>query len=100
MPFIKGQKIPGQGKRGPSVATKNAREAIARLVDNNADRMQGWLDQIAAEQGPMAAWRCMSDVIEYHIPKLARTEHTGPDGGPVQVSSIAWQIPDEPSAPR
>lgn len=46
------------------------------LVDNNAERMQGWLDEIAATDGPMAAWRCMSDVIEYHIPKLARIDHT------------------------
>jgi hypothetical protein len=72
----------------PNKATTNAREAISRLVDDNASRMQGWLDQIAKEQGPMAAWSCMMDVIEYHIPKLARTELTGQGGGPVTVKRI------------
>ncbi len=65
--------------------TANAREAIARLVDGNAERLQEWLDQIAERDGPQAAWRCMMDVIEYHVPKLSRTEHTGADGGPIQI---------------
>ena len=33
----------------------------------------------------MAAWRCMTDVMEYHVPKLARTEHVGDGGGPVRI---------------
>ena len=66
-------------------ATANAREAIARFVDNNADRMQGWLDEIAEKQGAQAAWRCLADVLEYHVPKLARTEHVGDGGGPVRI---------------
>jgi hypothetical protein len=48
--------------------------------------MQEWLDRIAEEEGPMAAWRCMTDVIEYHIPKLARTEHVGDADNPLQTS--------------
>ena len=75
----------GRKKGVPNKATRNAREAIARLVDGNAERMQEWLDRIAEEEGPLKAWQCMTDVIEYHIPKLARTEHTGGDGGPIQV---------------
>jgi len=67
-------------KGSPNKATKAAREAIARLVDGNAERMQEWLDRIAEEEGPLAAWRCMADVIEYHVPKLSRTELTGSDG--------------------
>ena len=78
MAFKKGEG--GRPAGEPNKATKNAREAIARLVDHNAERMQGWLDQIAESDGPMAAWKCMNDVIEYHIPKLSRTEMTGKDG--------------------
>lgn len=70
-------KTGGRTKGVPNKATANAREAIALLVNENAGRMQQWLDRIAEEEGPMAAWRCMTDVIEYHIPKLARTEHVG-----------------------
>jgi len=83
------KRVPNPKGRTPGVpnkATANARAAIARLVDDNALRMQGWLDQIAEEQGALAAWKCMSDVIEYHIPKLARTEHTGADGGEIKTS--------------
>ena len=69
-----------------NLATRNAREAISALVDGNAHRLEGWLDQIAEEQGPLMAWRCMMDVIEYHIPKLARTELTGPGGSQLNVT--------------
>jgi hypothetical protein len=75
----------GRMKGVPNKATTNAREAIARFVDGNADRLQGWLDEIAEQQGAMAAFRCFADVVEYHVPKLARTELTGKDGGPVRI---------------
>jgi len=77
---------PGMGrpKGTPNRTTVNARRAIADLVDNNVPRMQKWLDEIAKTQGPDKAWRCMMDVIEFHIPKLARTEVVGANGGPVQ----------------
>jgi len=48
--------------------------------------MQGWLDRIAEEQGPLAAWKCINDVIEFHIPRLARSEITGKDGEAVKHS--------------
>jgi hypothetical protein len=84
--FRKGEKKPNQGKHGPPKATLQAREAIAKLVDGNADRLQAWLDEIASKD-PERAWRCLMDVIEYHIPKLARTEHVGDGGGPVVIQA-------------
>jgi hypothetical protein len=88
--MAKGGKQPGAGrpKGSPNKATANAREAIAKLVDDNAPRMQAWLEEIAKEHGPLVAWKCMADVIEYHVPKLARTEVTGEGGGPVRVQRI------------
>lgn len=73
----------------PNKATSAAREAIARFVDGNAERLQGWLDEIAADQklGPHVAFKCFMEVVEYHIPKLARTEHTGKDGGAIVVKT-------------
>lgn len=81
----------GRKKGVPNKATANAREAIARLVDNYAPKLEGWLDEIAAES-PEKAYRCFMDVVEYHIPKLARTESTisGPDGGPIQVATVRF----------
>ena len=82
----------GRPKGVPNKATTEAREAIARLVDGNAHRMSIWLEEIYKTKGPEAAWRCMTDVIEYHIPKLARTEVTGKDGNPQQMI-VTWQEP-------
>jgi hypothetical protein len=85
------RKPPAAGKGRPKGAinksTKNAREAIARFIDGNADRLQGWLDEIAEDpkQGPKAALDCFRDLLEYHVPKLARVEHTGENGGPVRI---------------
>lgn len=68
----------------PNKSTTRAREAIAKLVDDNSEKLQKWLDEIAETEGPLAAWKCLMDVVEYHIPKLQRTEHVGDGGGPVQ----------------
>lgn len=83
------------GKRGgrkagvPNKATQNAREAIAKFVDGNSHRLEGWLDQIASDS-PEKAFRAFMDVVEYHVPKLARTEVTGADGGAVQVEIVRF----------
>jgi hypothetical protein len=75
MPFEKGKSGNPKGKaKGPNKATAQAREAIASFVDGNADRLSGWLDQIAEQDGPKDAFNCFMSVVEYHIPKLARTE--------------------------
>jgi len=79
---------PGRPKGLANKSTSRAREAIARFVDDNSERMQGWLDQIAEKDGPKAAFECVRDLIEYHVPKLARTEHTGDGGGPVVFQSF------------
>ena len=80
-------------KGSPNKSTALAREAIARFVDNNSDRLQGWLDEIAAEKGAEAAFRCFTDLVEYHVPKLARTEVTGSDEGPVKIE-VCWRDPE------
>lgn len=78
----------GRVKGVPNKATKNAKEAIARFIDGNADRLQEWLDQIAAEDGPKAAFMCFTDLLEYHVPKLSRAEHVGEGGGPLVIEIV------------
>ena len=93
---IKKHKIQGAGPGRPkgvvNKSTSNAREAIARFVDGNAHRVQIWLDAIAETEGPLKAFQCYTDMIEYHVPKLSRTELTGKNDGPVQVT-ITWKAP-------
>ena len=84
-----GKAGPGRPKGLPNKSTANAREAITRFVDGNADRLQEWLDQIAVQDGPQAAFKCFSDLLEYHVPKLSRAEVSGPEGGP-QEHTFRW----------
>ena len=80
----------GRPKGSPNKATQGAREAIAAFVDGNAHRLTEWLDKVAEgdpdadiKPNPAKAFEMFQSVVEYHIPKLARTEVSGKDGGPV-----------------
>ena len=50
----------GRPKGVPNKATTKAREAIAQLVDGNADRLVGWLDRVA-EDNPGEAFKLLSN---------------------------------------
>ena len=67
------------------------------FVDKNAYRLEEWLDAVAngdpsndVKPNPAKAFELFQSVVEYHIPKLARSEHVGEDGGPLQVSIIRF----------
>ena len=91
--MAKGKKTGGRALGSPNKATAAAREAIAAFVDGNADRLQGWLDEIHQDRGAEAAFRCFSDLLEYHVPKLARHEHTGQNGDKIKVE-VSWMAPE------
>lgn len=80
-----GKKTGGRAPGTPNKATKQARDAIALFVDGNAHRLTGWLDEVAhgvkgpdgeyvTPPNPAKAFDMFQSVVEYHIPKLARTE--------------------------
>lgn len=75
---------PGRPKGLPNKSTVQAREAIARFVDGNADRLQDWLDKIAVDS-PERAFTLFQSVIEYHVPKLARTVLEGDPDKPLHL---------------
>lgn len=84
----------GRPKGSPNKATQTAREAIALFVEGNAHRLTGWLDQVAngvpeadIKPNPEKAFQLFQSVVEYHVPKLARTELTGEGGGPVVIAA-------------
>ena len=76
----------------PNKSTALAREAIARFVDANSDKLQGWLDEIATSEkhGPKVAFDCFMQVAEYHVPKLARIEQVGDVTKPI-VHVFKWK---------
>jgi hypothetical protein len=82
----------GRAKGVPNKSTAAVREAIAKMAELNAPRFSNWLDQVAAKS-PEKACDIYLRAIEYHIPKLARTEVTGTDGQPVQMQ-VSWAQPE------
>ena len=103
--MAKGKKFGGRVAGVPNKATADARASIALFVDGNVHRLQSWLDAIAAgvsienEDGtktiitapnPTKAFELFQSVIEYHVPKLARTELTGKDGSKFEVQIVRY----------
>ncbi len=78
----------GRPKGTPNKATAEAREAIALFVNNNAHRLEKWLNDVAdggkyidetgkqvfVPPNPVKAFELFMRVIEFHIPKLQRSE--------------------------
>lgn len=95
--MAKGIKTGGRAPGSPNKVSQEARQAIASFVDGNAHRLTGWLDQVAegipkaeddgywVQPNPAKAFELFQSVVEYHIPKLARTEHTGKDGDSINL---------------
>ncbi|CAB4153042.1 hypothetical protein UFOVP607_45 [uncultured Caudovirales phage] len=92
--------VKGGSRKGiPNKTTQDARQAIAAFVDGNAHRLTGWLDAVAngdpvndVKPNPVKAFELFQSVVEYHVPKLARTELTGKDGEAFKVSVIERKI--------
>jgi hypothetical protein len=82
----------GRPKGSPNKSTAMAREAIAKFVDGNSHKLLELLDDIATNEklGPKVAFDCFMQVAEYHVPKLARTEHTGDATAPI-THIYKWQ---------
>lgn len=80
---------PGRPKGVPNKATTEFRETVTALLQNNAHKVQIWLDQVAdghgkIEPAPEKALDLMAKLAEYAAPKLARTEVSGPGGKPIE----------------
>lgn len=67
------QKTGGRARGTPNVVTRDVRQAIAVFAEGNIHRLQEWLDAVA-ETDPAKAADLFVRLLEYHIPKLARSE--------------------------
>lgn len=61
------------------------------IAQRNVGRFEDWLDAVAAED-PAEAANIFLRAIEYHIPKLARSEVTGKDGKSLIPESVSISI--------
>ena len=76
-----GGKRPGAGrpKGVPNKVTQDVRQALAKFAEDKADDFRDWIDRVA-ESDPGKAADLYLKAIEYHIPKLARSEGPGDEG--------------------
>jgi len=75
----------GRVKGVQNKSTATVREAIALLAEQNIGRVQEWLNRVATRD-PAKATELYLRLIEYHIPRLARTELANPDGSPLNLT--------------
>jgi len=78
---------PGRPKGVPNRSTAAVREAIAKLAEDNAEKFAEGLEKVA-QDSPEKACDIYLKAIEYHIPKLARTEVTGAENGPLTIKVV------------
>jgi len=88
------KKTVGRPKGSPNRATADVRAAIAVFAEQGAPKLQEWIERVAEGFGdvkpdPGKAADLYLKAIEYHIPKLARQEHVGADGGDI-VHAFKW----------
>ena len=85
----------GRIKGVPNKTTQNVREMIAMVAEQNAPKFAEWLETVAKGDGkgvkpdPAKAADLYLKAIEYHIPKLARTEVAGDQNQPMQMV-VTW----------
>lgn len=82
----------GRKKGELNKTTRDVREMVAVVAQKNAAKIDGWLSRIA-RKNPERALDLYLRMLEYHIPKLTRTEIVKDDkqGGRVIDSSQLTQ---------
>jgi len=78
---------PGRRKGAVNKTTRDVREAVAMLVQKKFGKLERWIDRVAAVD-PEKAADILLRLMEYHIPKLGRTEVTGAGGAPISPPVI------------
>ena len=85
--FVKGEaraKGAGRKKGTPNKLTADVRTTIALIAERKILEVEGWLERVQ-KRDPDRAIDLYLKMIEFHVPKLQRTEVTGLDGAALSV---------------
>ena len=86
----------------PNKATQEAREAVKAILDSNLPFIQSWIQSTAegiiddktgkyiVQPNPAKACEIVQNLVEYSVPKLARTEVVGDAKAPVRMV-VSWK---------
>jgi hypothetical protein len=92
--LVPGKAGPGRPKGSPNKVTRDARAALAAFLDESAPRaVELW--KKVAKRDPARALELINKLGDYVIPKLARTEVSGPGGGPIPTATATANISDD-----
>jgi hypothetical protein len=85
----RGGKRPGAGRKHGSKNQSGEllRASINAFLERNIDTVDTWFQQV---DDPYKKLDMLFRVAEYALPKLARQEVTGEDGGPVK-HTFSWE---------
>ena len=75
--MAKGSKTGGREKGTPNKATADVRATVALIAERNIESVEEWIADI---KDPAQRVNCFLRMLEYHIPKLLRTELSGAGG--------------------
>lgn len=79
MPFKKGRKKTGGRISGvENKTTQDIKKAYQMLIEDNIPNLNRWLQKVA-EKNPAQAIMILSELSEYIVPKLSRTDITSGD---------------------
>jgi len=86
----------------PNKATQEAREAVKAILDSNLPYIQSWIQSTAegifddktgkwiVQPNPAKACEIVQNLVEYSVPKLARTEVVGDEKAPQRLV-VSWK---------
>lgn len=94
--MAKGVKTGGRQKGTPNKVTREFRETVQKLLDDNRDNVGRWLTLVAEGDGtengqpdPAKALDLLAKLAEYGAPKLARTVVAGDPDAPQKIE-FGW----------
>jgi len=86
----------------PNKVTQEARELVKQLLDANLPYLQSWIVSTAegilddktgkyiVQPNPAKACEIVQNLVEYSVPKLARTEVVGDEAKPIHYR-LSWK---------
>jgi hypothetical protein len=87
----------------PNKATQEAREVVKAILDSNLPFIQSWIQSTAegiyddqagkwvVSPNPAKACEIVQNLVEYSVPKLARTEMVGDPNAPIVHKVYKWK---------
>ncbi len=84
--MAQGRKTGGRQKGALNKATAAAKAVALAFIERRTPEEIDGLWAAAKEESPAKAFGMWLGSLEFVIPKLARTEHTGEDGEPIKAS--------------